>query len=116
MRMPLAAGVVAGGDVLPRHRQPFLDPRHQGRLRRLGDWSDETQETWWTLYPYLGLEIKRPLRDGLVLYSSMRVGATVVTYNYSNAYNLPVYPRMGVVAGWRSACGDSRCRSRARAR
>ena len=29
----------------------------------------------------------------------MRVGATVVTYNYSNAYNLPVYPRMGVVAG-----------------
>jgi hypothetical protein len=43
--------------------------------------------------------MKRPLQSGLELYSSMRVGATVVTYNYSNAYNLPVYPRLGVVAG-----------------
>jgi hypothetical protein len=64
-----------------------------------GDWGDETQETWWTLYPYLGLEIKRPLQSGMELYSLMRVGATAVTYNYSNAYDLPVYPRLGVVAG-----------------
>ena len=64
-----------------------------------GDWGDETQETWWTLYPYVGLEIKRPLQSGLELYTSMRVGATAATYNYSNAYDLPVYPRLGVVAG-----------------
>ena len=64
-----------------------------------GDFGEETQETWWTLYPYVGLEIKRPLQSGLEIYTSMRVGATAITYNYSNAYDLPVYPRLGVVAG-----------------
>lgn len=64
-----------------------------------GSWSDETQEAWWTFYPYLGLEARRPLGGDFELYSLSRVGATALTYDYSNTYNLPVYPRLGVVAG-----------------
>lgn len=39
-----------------------------------GDFGEETQETWWTLYPYVGLEIKRPLQSGLEIYTSMHSG------------------------------------------
>jgi hypothetical protein len=61
----------------------------------LGDFCDETQETWWTLYPYLGLQHAYALQNGLEWYGSARVGVTAATYNFSNAYNLPVYPRLG---------------------
>jgi hypothetical protein len=71
----------------------------RGGFGAFSDWSDETQETWWTLYPYVGLERWWSLGSGLELFSSLRVGTTALTYNYSNAYNLPVYPRLGVVGG-----------------
>jgi hypothetical protein len=72
----------------------------RGGFGDFGDWSDESQETWWTLYPYLGLEFKRDLNNGLQLYTTARAGVTAVSYNYSNSYQLPVYPKLGVVAGW----------------
>src|SRR6185437_9596811 len=57
------------------------------------------QETWWTVYPYLGLQNAWSLQNGLELFGSARAGVTAATYNFSNAFNLPVYPRAGAIGG-----------------
>ena len=65
------------------------------------------QETWWTVYPYIGLETREPNDTGLHFYGSARIGATVFTYQYADyidPINYPLYsdtvlnPRCGVTA------------------
>lgn len=48
-----------------------------------GDLVTGYQETWWTIYPYLGLEWSRPLGGGAELYGSARLGVTALTYQHA---------------------------------
>lgn len=63
-----------------------------------GDFVEGYQETWWTIYPYLGIEAKRSSGTGWELYSQGRVGATVATVSYATAMQEPVWPKCGVTA------------------
>ena len=88
-------------------------------IRDLHDGTDDQgnpvsgyQETWWTIYPYLGLETHRHLSDELDLYSESRIGTTALTYQFATtAYGWadpttqsvfiaqrPLWPRPGVFA------------------
>lgn len=65
----------------------------------IGDWGDPIwgyQETWWTIYPYLGLESERPLNGSLRLYSQARLGATAFTYSHAAISDEPTWPRCGL--------------------
>jgi hypothetical protein len=65
------------------------------------------QQTWWTIYPYVGLE-KKWLRDGgSEIFFSGRLGCTVLTYQRNSWPDQPAYfPRPGLTGqlecGWRS--------------
>ena len=54
------------------------------------------QETWWTIYPYLGMELKRPLNSGPELFVMGRVGLTAVTYEQVTLNDAVLYPKPGV--------------------
>jgi hypothetical protein len=56
------------------------------------------QETWWTFYPYVGLETKEPEDMGLHFYGSMRVGITPLTYQHATYFDTTLYPRCGMTA------------------
>jgi hypothetical protein len=64
------------------------------------------QETWWTIYPYLGVEKRRVLSDGLEFYGSGRIGCTAVTYQRVSYFDVTLYPKAGLTgqleAGLRS--------------
>jgi hypothetical protein len=75
----------------------------------LGDGTYVTgyQETWWTIYPYIGVETRESKEPGLHFYGLARVGATAFTYQYADyidPINYPLYsdtvlyPRCGVTA------------------
>lgn len=52
------------------------------------------QETWWTIYPYIGIEKRRNLASGFELFSSGRIGFTAVTYQFASlADSGALYPR-----------------------
>jgi hypothetical protein len=55
------------------------------------------QETWWTFYPYVGVETKYPLR-GMELYSSSKIGVTPLAYNLPSVLYSPLWPRTGLMA------------------
>ena len=48
---------------------------HDGK-RADGSYSTAYQETWWTLYPYVGLERRQCLGDGGEMFLSGRIGFT----------------------------------------
>ncbi len=54
------------------------------------------QESWWTVYPYVGLETKESKEPGPQLFFSARVGATPLTYQYATYFETVVYPKCGV--------------------
>jgi hypothetical protein len=69
------------------------------------------QETWWTIYPYLGLETHLPTGDGMQWYSESRVGTTALTYQFATTGTVisdgqgdlwfvqrPLWPKPGVLA------------------
>ena len=56
------------------------------------------QETWWTFYPYLGLETKESDEPGLHWFGSSRIGFTPFTYQHATYFDTTVYPRFGVTA------------------
>jgi hypothetical protein len=56
------------------------------------------QETWWTIYPYLGLETTRTPDSGPELYGAARLGFTAITHEQANRIDVVLYPRPGVVA------------------
>ena len=74
-------------------------------IRDLHDGSDDEgntvwgyQETWWTTYPYLGLETHRRVGDDLDWYSESRIGATAMTYQFASIGERPLWPKVGVFA------------------
>ncbi len=56
------------------------------------------QETWWTMYPYLGMETHRSPGGDLDFYSESRIGMTALSYNYASIMDRPLWPKMGVFA------------------
>jgi hypothetical protein len=55
------------------------------------------QETWWTFFPYVGLETKYPMH-GMELYSSSKLGVTPMAYNLPTINESPLWPRAGLMA------------------
>lgn len=54
------------------------------------------QETWWTFYPYVGLETKESSEPGPKFFGSVRVGATPLTYQHATFFDTTVFPRCGI--------------------
>jgi hypothetical protein len=54
-------------------------------------------ETWWTIYPYLGLETRRNLVSGAEFYASSRIGFTGVTYEHVTWGDVSLYPKCGMI-------------------
>jgi hypothetical protein len=54
------------------------------------------QETWWTFYPYFGLETKETEGPGPQFYGSSRIGFTPLTYQYATYFDTTAYPRCGL--------------------
>jgi hypothetical protein len=55
-------------------------------------------ETWWTSYPYIGIQTRRGLSDSPVeFYASGRVGATAVTFQHVTWNDVVLYPKLGVM-------------------
>lgn len=50
------------------------------------------QESWWTFYPYIGIETKESNEPGAHFFGSARVGATAFTYQYADYIDLDYYP------------------------
>ena len=74
-------------------------------IRDLHDGSDDQgnpvygyQESWWTMYPFLGLETHRRMGDDLDLYSESRIGTTALTYQFVSINDRPLWPRPGIFA------------------
>jgi hypothetical protein len=72
-------------------------------IRDLHDGSDAAgdpvygyQETWWTMYPYLGLESHIRLGSDLELYSEARGGVTALTYQFVSINERPLWPGVGL--------------------
>jgi hypothetical protein len=56
------------------------------------------QETWWTIYPYLGIENRRTVTDAIELYASGRIGLTAITYENVTIDDVRLYPQPGLTA------------------
>ena len=57
------------------------------------------QETWWTVFPYVGLETRgAPDACDLEFFGSARIGATAITYEHVSWDDVTLYPKMGVMA------------------
>ena len=55
------------------------------------------QETWWTIYPYLGLETRRQMHSGdIEWFASGRIGSTAITYEHVSFDDVVLYPRAGL--------------------
>ena len=54
------------------------------------------QETWWTIYPYLGVEKRRTHEDGVEFYYSARIGCTPITYERVVDFDTTLYPQIGL--------------------
>ncbi len=61
-----------------------------------GDLVQGYQETWWSIYPYVGLEKKRDLDDGMEFYGSGRFGLTPFTYQHVSLDDTILYPKLGI--------------------
>jgi hypothetical protein len=74
------------------------------------------QETWWTVYPYIGLETKDSPDPGWQFFATTRIGFTPLTYQYATYFDTVAYPKCGLTgrieAGMRfqkfslSACAE----------
>jgi hypothetical protein len=62
-----------------------------------GDLISGYLETWWTIYPYLGIESSRTLASGTTFYASGRVGFTAVTYEHATWGDVSLYPKPGMI-------------------
>ena len=55
------------------------------------------QETWWTIYPYLGLETRgTPDVSDLEFFGSARIGCTAITYEHVSWNDVTLYPKTGI--------------------
>ena len=84
-------------------------------IRDLHDGSDDQgnavygyQETWWSMYPFLGLETHRLLGTDLELYTQSRFGSTLLTYQFVSINDRPLWPRPGIFANMEIGLRGSR--------
>jgi hypothetical protein len=61
-----------------------------------GDPVSGYQETWWTIYPYIGIEKRRTHDEGLEFYYSARIGCTPITYQRVVDFDTTLYPQCGL--------------------
>lgn len=54
------------------------------------------EETWWTIYPYIGAETRRTMQKDSELYGMGRIGVTAVTWERATINDVAIYPRPGV--------------------
>ena len=54
------------------------------------------QETWWTVYPYIGLEKRRDLNADWEFFASVKIGVTAFTYQRVTLDDTQLYPRPGI--------------------
>lgn len=71
------------------------------------------QETWWTVYPYLGAEGRRIISDGLsgeerAWFWSGKIGYTAITYEHVSLNDLRLYPKPSVLGGLELGYGGPR--------
>jgi hypothetical protein len=72
----------------------WLRDIRDGTVLSSGDFSVGHQETWWTFYPYVGLEKRWPCNVGEEIYVRGRLGCTVFTYQFFGLdEGTPLYPR-----------------------
>lgn len=65
---------------------------------QFGDFVQGYQETWWTLYPYLGMESRHdPSRD-VEFYGRGRVGLVAITYEHLTLHQTTPFPGPGVTS------------------
>jgi hypothetical protein len=56
------------------------------------------QETWWTVYPYLGAERRRIIQGGPEMYWSGRIGLTARTFVHGSSLDdTRLYPQPGIM-------------------
>jgi hypothetical protein len=54
-------------------------------------------ETWWTTYPYLGIQRRREIGSSdIEFFASGRVGATAVTFQHVSWDDVVLYPKIGI--------------------
>lgn len=70
--------------------------------RALGNGSTESgipvygyDETWWTVYPGVGLETRRPLGTSSQWFATACLGVTAWTYEAVPAFDVALYPKPG---------------------
>ena len=54
------------------------------------------QETWWTFYPYIGLERRRKLTSAWEFFGMGRIGFTAITLERISDFDIVLYPEPGV--------------------
>jgi hypothetical protein len=61
-----------------------------------GNFVQGYQETWWTIYPYLGIEKRRTHDAEIEFYYSARAGCTPITYERIEDFSTNLYPKTGL--------------------
>ncbi|HEX3725583.1 MAG TPA: hypothetical protein VHV08_05045 [Pirellulales bacterium] len=62
----------------------------------MGDFVRGYQETWWTFYPYMGLERRRTLTPDVEFYARGRIGVMAFTYEHLTIDQVTLFPRPGI--------------------
>jgi hypothetical protein len=57
---------------------------------------DGYQESWWTFYPYVGVESRRTMKPGWEAYYRTRVGVTAFTWEHVALNDVTLFPRANV--------------------
>jgi hypothetical protein len=57
------------------------------------------QETWWTFYPYVGIETRESADPGMHFFGSARVGVTAWTYEHVSL-DVTLHPRCGLTSAF----------------
>ena len=52
-------------------------------------------ETWWTVYPYVGLESRQPMGTASELFATLIFGYTAFTHESVPEFDVILYPKMG---------------------
>lgn len=55
------------------------------------------RESWWTFYPYAGIETKRPTGTGPAFFGAGRIGFTPLTYERVSWFDVTLYPQCGIM-------------------
>ena len=63
-----------------------------------GDFVRGYQETWWTIYPYIGMETRRTVDSDVEFYGRGRVGLVAVTFEHLTLHEATLFPGPGVTS------------------